>query len=142
VLGFIACGSVVRRSAYLEVGGFHARFGIGGEEELLAIDLAMAGWDVAYVPEVVAHHHPSEQRDHDRRRRRQVRNALWVQWLRRPWPVAVARSVQLVRPALADATLRRGLVDAVRGLPWVARDRRRVPPELERNLRLLERQPG
>jgi GT2 family glycosyltransferase len=29
VLGFIACGAVVRRSAFLEVGGFHARLGVG-----------------------------------------------------------------------------------------------------------------
>src|SRR5215207_3243678 len=49
VLGFLACGAVVRRSAYLAVGGFHPRFGIGGEEDLLAIDLAAAGWALAYV---------------------------------------------------------------------------------------------
>ncbi|HZD00424.1 MAG TPA: glycosyltransferase [Actinomycetes bacterium] len=31
---------VVRRSACLQAGGFHRRFGVGGEEELLAVDLA------------------------------------------------------------------------------------------------------
>ncbi|HEU4702255.1 MAG TPA: glycosyltransferase family 2 protein, partial [Conexibacter sp.] len=36
VLGFVACGAVVRRSAYLHVGGFDAHYGIGGEERLLA----------------------------------------------------------------------------------------------------------
>jgi GT2 family glycosyltransferase len=36
VLGFLACAAVVRRSAYLEVGGFDPRLLIGGEEELLA----------------------------------------------------------------------------------------------------------
>ena len=44
VLGFIACGAVVRRAAFLEVGGFDVRLGVGGEEELLAVDLAARGW--------------------------------------------------------------------------------------------------
>jgi len=30
VLGFLACAAVLRRPAYLEVGGFHPNFGIGG----------------------------------------------------------------------------------------------------------------
>src|SRR3954471_4137026 len=34
VLGFIACGAVVRRSAFLEAGGFHPKLGLGGEETL------------------------------------------------------------------------------------------------------------
>ncbi len=58
VLGFLACGAVVRRSAFLNVGGFEPRFGIGGEEGLLAIDLASAGWGLAYCADIVAHHHP------------------------------------------------------------------------------------
>jgi GT2 family glycosyltransferase len=43
VLGFLACGAVARRSAVLACGGFHARFGFGGEEHLLAVDMAAAG---------------------------------------------------------------------------------------------------
>lgn len=38
VLGFVACGAVVRRSAFLAAGGFEPRFGVGGEETLLSID--------------------------------------------------------------------------------------------------------
>ena len=59
VLGFLACGAIARRSALLEVGGFHPRYGFGGEEHLLAIDLAAAGWQLAYVDDVVAHHAPA-----------------------------------------------------------------------------------
>jgi hypothetical protein len=44
VLGFIACGGIVRRAAFLEVGGFNSRLGVGGEEELLAVDLTARGW--------------------------------------------------------------------------------------------------
>lgn len=136
VLGFVACGAVLRRDAFLRAGGFEARYAIGGEEELLAIDLARAGWGLAYVDGVVAHHHPSPLRNPQARARRQVRNALWTAWLRRPLPAAV----QQTRRVLAhDGTVAwAGLLDAARGLPWVLRERRTIPFELERSLRLLE----
>ncbi len=138
VLGFVACGAVVRRSAYLEVGGFHPRFGVGGEEELLAIDLAARGWGLAYVDEVVAHHHPSPSRDPAGRRRTQVRNAAWSVWLRRPVGT-VARQLLAMAPRLAtDPATRSGLLEAVCGLPWVLRDRAVVSRELECWLRPLD----
>jgi N-acetylglucosaminyl-diphospho-decaprenol L-rhamnosyltransferase len=37
VLGFVACGAVVRRSAFLEADGFHPRFEVGGEESILVL---------------------------------------------------------------------------------------------------------
>jgi len=49
VLGFLACAAIARREAVLACGGFHARYGFGGEEHLLAVDLATAGWGLAYV---------------------------------------------------------------------------------------------
>ena len=84
LLGFLAGASVIRRSAFLEVGGFESRFFIGGEEELLALDLATRGWSLRYVPELVVHHHPSPNRDAVSRRWHLLRNALWSAWLRRP----------------------------------------------------------
>ena len=138
VLGFIACGAVVRRSAYLACGGFHERFGIGGEEELLALDLAAAGWQLAYVETIVAHHHPSSARNRDARRRGVTRNALWCAWLRRPAGSALRQSVRLAHPALTDRWARRGLLDALHGLPWVLRERRVLPPPVETAARLLD----
>ncbi|WP_175409230.1 glycosyltransferase family 2 protein, partial [Streptomyces sp. TRM64462] len=58
VLGFLACAAVARRSAYLEAGGYHPVLFFGGEETLLAYDLAACGWGVAHCPEVVAVHRP------------------------------------------------------------------------------------
>lgn len=138
VLGFVACGVVVRREAFLAVGGFHARYGIGGEEELLAIDLAEAGWDIAYVSSLNAHHRPAASRDRPARRRRQVRNALWSSWLRRPASVALGRTVPVLARALRDPSARGGLTDALRGLPWVLGERRRVGPRVEAALLALE----
>lgn len=138
VLGFVACGAVVRRSAFLEVGGFHPRFGIGGEEELLALDLAAAGWDLAYVDRLVAHHHPSPTRDPAARRRGQLRNALWSAWLRRPAGAAARATLRLMAGHDRRREAPGALMDAVRGVRWVARERRTVPPAVERAARMLE----
>ncbi len=42
LLSFLAGASVLRRSAYLDMGGFEPKLGIGGEEELLGADLVSA----------------------------------------------------------------------------------------------------
>jgi GT2 family glycosyltransferase len=137
VLGFIACGAVVRRSAFLEVGGFYTRLGVGGEEELLAVDLAARGWGLAYVEEVVAYHHPSPSRDPSARRRVQVRNALWSAWLRRPLGGAARQTVHLAARAMRQPGAWSGILLALLGLPWVLRERHPVHPELEAALRTL-----
>jgi N-acetylglucosaminyl-diphospho-decaprenol L-rhamnosyltransferase len=137
VLGFIACGAVVRRAAYLEVGGFERRFGFGGEEQLLALDLAAAGWQLAYVPEIVAHHHPSRAAaGRDRRPATEVRNLLWSTWLRRALGPALATTVRVgVSSVLTGQG--RAVVQALRGLPWALRRRRPLPWELERAVQRL-----
>ncbi|TDB98778.1 glycosyltransferase family 2 protein [Actinomadura sp. 7K534] len=128
VLGFLACSAVVRRDAFLDAGGFSEVLHFAGEEELLALDLAAAGWGLAYVPELVVHHHPSAAgRDPAARRRREARNRLLTAWLRRPLPV-VARAA---RSALGTRDGRAGLADAARVLPAVAFARRPVPPAVE-----------
>ena len=138
ILGFIACGSIVRRSAFLEVGGFDARLEIGGEEELLALDLAAAGWGLHYLDAVVAHHHPSPARD-STRRRRQLRNLLWSAWLRHPLRSALGRSVRVAGAAAAwDRAAAGALLDALAGLPWIVRARRKVPRHVEVKLAELE----
>ena len=142
VLGFLACATIVRRSAYLEVGGFDPRMMIGGEEELLAADLASAGWGLAYVGDVVAHHYPSTIRDPRSRRRSAVRNALWFAWLRRPLSTALGHTLRVLGEALRDADARAGLIEALRSLPWALRNRRVVPFHVEGRLRMLDRKTG
>jgi GT2 family glycosyltransferase len=139
LLSFVACAVVVRRSAFLAAGGFSPRFAVGGEEELLGWDLASAGWQLSYVPEAVAHHHPPPQsRDRPRRREVAVRNALWTAWLRRPAGIAAGRTVAVAARALGDRVTARGLARALAGLPWILRARRVTPPHVEAGLRLLE----
>jgi len=141
LLGFLAGASIVRRSAYLEAGGFDARFLIGGEEELLAVDLAARGHWLCYVPTLTVHHYPSPVRDPVRRRNTMDRNALWFAWLRRPLPIALSRTFGTARRRPFNPETWLSLADALRGLPWVIRERRLPPPEVERGLRLLEGRP-
>ncbi len=134
VLGFVACGSVVRRSAFLGVGGFDSVVHFGGEEERVAIDLAAGGWGLAYAAEVVAHHHPASGGGNGRARQRLVtRNAILTACMRRPWSVVAARVAAAPHPARL-ATLPR--------MPAALARRRRIPPLVEAQLRLLDRPPG
>jgi len=138
VLGFLCAASMVRRSAFMAVGGFEPRFFLGGEEALLAIDLAVSGFTLAYLDTVVVHHHPSPHRDAGQRRQLELRNALWCAWLRRPTGAAMRVTVRLVRRRLHEPALAPALLAALRGLPWVLRHRRVISPELEARLGQLE----
>jgi N-acetylglucosaminyl-diphospho-decaprenol L-rhamnosyltransferase len=136
VLGFLACAAVVRRRAFLEAGGFNARLHIYGEEDLLALDLAAAGWSLSYVPSLCVHHLPSPAgRDPSARRRIEARNRILTAVLRRP-PGVVARTVAGTVRRHDD---RRGLVAAVRVLPWAVAHRRPLPAPVETARSALDR---
>ncbi len=143
VLGFVACGAVARRSAFLAVGGFDARYGIGGEERLLAGDLAAAGWLVRYEPSLVAHHRPhgagADGLPRPGRIARAVRNDLWSAWLRRPPRSVPAATLRALADGGRGWETVRGAGAALRGLPWVLRERRPHPRQVEAALRRLER---
>lgn len=126
VHGFLACGAIVRRAAFLEAGGFCERFLIGGEEELLALDLRLGGWDLCYADAVTAVHmpHPGERSG---RSRLSLRNGLWTSWLRMPARVALADTAALARSAARDPVARGALGSALRGVAWALRRRRRIP---------------
>ncbi|MFD7405794.1 glycosyltransferase family 2 protein [Streptomyces sp. NPDC059866] len=142
VLGFLGCAAVVRRSAFLDAGGYHRVLFFGGEETLLAYDLAARGWGVCHVPEVIALHHPDPG---GRPGRSAVvrRNALLTAWLRRPVPVALRHTGHLLAAAArgepeAVAVLRGTLVR----LPAALRDRERLPAPVEHAARLLDEAGG
>jgi GT2 family glycosyltransferase len=141
LLGFLACAVIFRRSAFEAVGGFEANVMIGGEEEWLACDLAGEGWELRYLPEVVAHHHPPRRagRVADERRRIGLRNTLWFNWRRRPAASATRRTLHLARTVPRDRISALAFGDAVRGIRSEAPPRQVVPPHVERMLRLLDR---
>jgi GT2 family glycosyltransferase len=135
VLGFLACGAVVRREAYLAVGGFDDVIFFAGEEERLAVDLAAAGWGLAYVEDVVAHHHPSASRDPQGRRILATRNTVLNAVLRRPWPMVAHAMLAAARSGPAGW---RGLGGALRRLPRALVCRRLLPSPVEAARRSLE----
>lgn len=63
LLGFLGGASVLRRSAFLEAGGYPATVWLGGEEEWVAVELASRGWHMCYVPTLCVHHEPCRQRE-------------------------------------------------------------------------------
>jgi GT2 family glycosyltransferase len=138
LLGVLAGASMLRVSAFREVGGFSRRLWLGGEEELLAIDLAAAGWWMCYRADVVVHHAASDRRDTRERRRLGIRNTLWTTWLRRPMAGALRRTRAVVRSLPPDLTSALAVAEAAAGLPWVLKERRVIPCEVEHGLRLLE----
>jgi GT2 family glycosyltransferase len=139
VLGFLACSAVLRRRAFCEVGGFSSVLFFIGEEQLLCYDLATAGWDRAYLHDVVAHHHPSVERaDPQRRRVAELRNALLTAVLRRPRPVVIAAATALARRSMRDVAARTALREALVRLPVALRRRALLPPGVEQQVRMLE----
>lgn len=135
---FLAGASVVRREAFDEVGGFSERLWLGGEEELMAGDLATAGWELCYLPQLTVHHQASRARDPHKRRRDGIRNTLWTTWLRRPLRPALRRTAYLLRTLPRDRTTAEGLVAAARGIPWLVRERRVLPPHAEARFAALD----
>jgi GT2 family glycosyltransferase len=132
ILGFLGCGAVLRREAFLAAGGFSRLLFIGGEEQLLAYDLAAAGWAACYLPAVVAHHHPSASRDPATREVQLARNRALVAWLRRPARCALTETGRLARRAARDEpAARRALAGLVPRLPLALLGRRPLPSGVE-----------
>jgi GT2 family glycosyltransferase len=138
LLGVLAGASMFRVDAFRQVGGFSPRLWLGGEEELLAIDLAAHGWWMCWAEDVVIQHAPSTARDPRRRRQLGIRNTLWTAWLRRPLGSALRRTGIMLRSIPRDWASVAAVAEALRGLPWVLQERRVIPPEVERGLKLLE----
>ncbi len=136
LLGFLAGASVFRRKAYLDAGGYEPRFFLGGEETLLAYDLAAAGWQMMYAERLTVYRSPSARRDDAGRRRLLARNALWVAWMRRPLASALRRTFEVLNEQRSAGAL----VDALAGLRWALRNRHVVPPQVDELCRLLEMQ--
>jgi len=133
VLGFVACGVVVRRRALLGTGGFPPGYGFGGEERPVALDLAAAGWQLLYDASVVAHHHPAPSPRRAGRPIRAARNDLWTAWTRLPLGLAARETAGVTRARP------RALAAALRGLPGALRRRRPVPSHVADAFRAVRR---
>jgi len=134
LLGFVSCAALVRAEAFAAVDGFDPVVRFPGEEERVAVDLAAAGWGLAYVDEVTVHHHPSPRRDAPGPRRAAIwRSRLLTALMRHPW-----RDVSgLVTTAVRSGRGLHGLLRALPDVPAALRRRRPLPAQILADLRLL-----
>jgi GT2 family glycosyltransferase len=137
LLSILAGASMLRTTAFNQVGGFSSRLWLGGEEELLGMDLAAAGWFMCFAADVLVHHAASTVRDPRQRRILGIRNTLWTAWLRRPLSGALRHTGAVLRSVPKDMASGAALAHAMAGLPWVLRERRVIPDQVEAGLRLL-----
>lgn len=138
IVGCMACGSVVRRRAYLSVGGFPLGMGVGGEEQILVWDLWTTGWRAVYLAEVTAYHQPAASRDPAARRATVTRNDLWTCWARLPARSAWARTASVLADGAAEPwATARGLGRATRRADWALARRSRLPAALEQARKLV-----
>ncbi len=90
--GFFGVCAMIRRSAFLEAGGFWDAFYC--EEDELSIRLQLHGGEIRYVPSIVAVHlvEFSNKRAMDIRWQLQLVQTTRLQWKYWPWPAALYRS--------------------------------------------------
>jgi GT2 family glycosyltransferase len=140
LLGFVACGALVRTEAFEAVGGFDPVVRFPGEEERLALDLATAGWAMAYVDSVTVHHHPSPRRHDPRRRQAGIwRSKVLTAVMRAHLPDlagVLTTAVRSGRPGIE------GLLHAVPDLPAAVLRRRPIPAHVRTGLARLAGEAG
>ncbi|MBO0686394.1 MAG: glycosyltransferase family 2 protein [Candidatus Dormibacteraeota bacterium] len=130
-----ACG--IRRSLYLQVGGFDERFFMLVEGRDLAARVVRAGHRVRYCPEVRFLHCQESNRPTSNAVYRssgrlyfEFRNEIWYTWRYFPVGLALIKSaanaVSTLRIAARERALGawlRGYLDGARGLGWTLRHR-------------------
>jgi GT2 family glycosyltransferase len=140
IVYFMAGASIMRRAPFLAAGGYHTRYFIGAEESLLSLDLATQGWQIWYCDDLIVRHYPSPlNRDNDTRRRLTIRNRLWTTLLRRSTSSALQALIEHVKLACGDRIARAALREAIGALPWILRERKPIPLELEMRVRAVDR---
>jgi GT2 family glycosyltransferase len=91
VPAFIGFGHLVRREAFLRVGGFRETLATNGEEKEVSLRLLDAGYRVVYLPDaVVAHVADQAGRDARRYLHQTVRNTTLSALYDEPFPVVFA----------------------------------------------------
>jgi GT2 family glycosyltransferase len=136
ILSFMAGAVVVRKSAWLAVGGYHPRFHISGEEEIVGWRLARAGWEMRYFPSVMSYHFPS-LRNAPSLQHYGVRNTIWTAWLHLRARHALEWTWSVINIAPKNRILFKGLIMSLPGALWIWRERSLLPADLEATIYAL-----
>jgi GT2 family glycosyltransferase len=120
--GYLAGACVFRTDVFRAVGGYEPRLFIGGEEELVALDVLASGGAIVYMD--------SMARDGRLRRRLLARNAAWISWLRLPLREACCATGRAFTLLWREGAFARDALALMRALPWALARRRVVPPSV------------
>jgi GT2 family glycosyltransferase len=138
VFSACAAAALYRRDALLEIGGFDERYFCYVEDVDAGFRLRLRGYRCLYVPDAVAHHVGSATtgKGSDFSTYHGHRNLVWTFFKDMPGPLlALYLPQHLILNVLSVVwfsmrgqarTILRAKWDALRGLPAVLRDRRRV----------------
>ena len=129
VASFVGAAVLFRKAALRDTEGYRTFFLNEWEEEELGLQLLRSGWQILFVPEIVAHHRLSPQnRNSSRTWMRGLRNRLWAIVMHFPlrrlplelgWKIAVGAwdGIRLNRLRLFT----QALAESVAGLPLAIR---------------------
>ncbi|HEV3271719.1 MAG TPA: glycosyltransferase [Candidatus Methylacidiphilales bacterium] len=112
---FINAGAVLRRSTYLELGGYEASFFHAYEETDYALRCIVAGHEIFYDPSVmIRHHYSGVERNEMRTHHRHARNEFWSTLMRCPFPHVLLLAAYRIYSQFCYA--------CSRGAGWVVRE--------------------
>jgi GT2 family glycosyltransferase len=112
---FSNAGAVLRRSTYLELGGYAKDFFHAYEEPDYALRCIAAGYDICYEPSLTVRHHYSVMMRSERRTHHlHARNEFWSVLLRVPFPYVLPVAVYRMLSQFGYA--------CTRGVGWVVRE--------------------
>jgi GT2 family glycosyltransferase len=134
VPAFIGFAHLLRRSVFLQLGGYLEPLHFYGEEKDYCLRMLDAGYPVVYVPDArVAHVPDSAGRSASRYLRYVIRNECLSALYHQPLPLPLATvPLRLVRYV---SMRRHGRVDDPGGLSWILRELARALPSAYRNRR-------
>lgn len=139
LLGFMADACVMRTRSFYDVGGYWPPLFAGGEDMLMALDLADRGWRIVYADDVVIQRFHGSAHNAARDKSFMVRNAIWIAWMRRPLAVACIETYRQLMHATPRIVFWSTVADVLRGLPRALQRRRVISPSVEAMRRLLDR---
>ena len=88
---YSSAGAAIRRSIYLELGGYPTFFFHAYEEPDFALRCHAAGYEVRFDPAgTIRHHYTGAQRNEMRTHHYHARNELWSVLMRAPFPQVIA----------------------------------------------------
>jgi GT2 family glycosyltransferase len=136
VPAYIGFAHLLRKSAFLAVGGYRSDLVFYGEEKEVCLRLMDAGYSVVYLPDArVAHLPDPAGRDPRRYVRQVIRNDCLTSLYNEPWPlVVVGLPARLLRYRRMAARIDGGDAD---GLTWVLRQLREAWPRVRRERRAV-----